>query len=358
MSPFGTYLMQFLKTYGHITNAYDFKSNKIKISDGQLKIPKYNEYSLLMLNNYTIIQLRVFTKRYNVNLTGNKPFLLFYLYIYLRLSNSAVKIQQMFRGKLYKNLYAKYVKTHGPGVNRKHCTNTSDFYSLEDLTTMSNNQFFSFKDKDGFIYGCDILSLNHLIKISPTNVYNPYNRMIINPSVILNLKDKIRLSELLNIPITIEITNDLSKDANKQIEQRALGLFQTINEYGNYADFKWFMNLTRIKLIKMLRELIDIWTYRAQLSNIQKINIFPPHGNPFVNLPDFENLNALFNLNELRNIWLNIIDAMLNAPTSNDNKTLGIYYILGSLTIVSDAAALSIPWLYESFQHNTINSFI
>ena len=93
-------------------------------------------------------------------MTGNKKELISRIYAFLLLSNSVVKIQKIIRGCLQR----KYTKYHGPALkNRLLCTNNFDFLSMEQLTEIPKEQFFSFKDGDGFIYGFDILSLHNLI---------------------------------------------------------------------------------------------------------------------------------------------------------------------------------------------------
>ena len=49
---------------------------------------------------------------------------------------------------------------------------------------------------------------------------------------------------------------------------KCLELFQYMDELGNYTDCKWFTSLNRTQLIKFVRELMDIWEYRAQLDDM------------------------------------------------------------------------------------------
>ena len=39
-----------------------------------------------------------------------------------------------------------------------------------------------------------------------------------------------------------------------------------MDSLGNYTDSKWFTDLNKFNLIKFLKELLDIWNYRANLS--------------------------------------------------------------------------------------------
>jgi hypothetical protein len=38
----------------------------------------------------------------------------------------------------------------------------------------------------------------------------------------------------------------------------------------------------------------------------------------------------------------------VNSGIDRDNKCLGAYYVLGALTLVSEDAATSLPWLYQA----------
>ena len=85
----------------------------------------------------------------------------------------------------------------------------------------------------------------------------------------------------------------------KSIELRTLTLFQNIDALGNYSNAQWFLNLGKPQMIKMIRELIDIWSYRAPLSMETKKAICPPTGNPFTRLVNFHQLHTIENIDEI-----------------------------------------------------------
>ena len=86
----------------------------------------------------------------------------------------------------------KYISYHGPALkNRLLCTNNFDFLSMEELTTIPKEQFFSYRDSDGFIYGFDILSIHSLIYKCNGIIQNPYNRKPISSETIENYKNLI-----------------------------------------------------------------------------------------------------------------------------------------------------------------------
>ena len=101
-------------------------------------------------------------------------------------------------------------------------------------------------------------------------------------------------------------------------------------------------------------QLRDIWEYRAQLSNEAKRNIYP-HGNPFSGFN--RNILRTKPISVVQKAVLNIISKFINYAINNEAKSLGTFYVLGSLTLVSNEAATTMPWLYESFftNNNIIN---
>lgn len=314
-----------------------------KIDNEVVYIPKFNESKYLLKYNYNIQHLKLFAKSYKLKISGNKLQLISRIYSFLYLSEKVIKIQKIIRG----NIQRKYFRYHGPAFkNRKLCTNTFDFLSMDNIIDIPKEQFFSFKDEDGFIYGFDVLSLHNLIYKCNGSIKNPFNTKPIQPKVIEELRILLRLSKILQIDIVTEIA-DVTKEISdkKFIELKALTLFQNIDSLGNYSNAQWFLVLNRAQLIKFHRELGEIWNYRAPLTLQTKRAICPPLGNPFFR---FNNLHEIENIDELRKIILEIMEKFVNTGIDKDNKCLGAYYVLGALTLVNNDAATSLPWLYQA----------
>jgi hypothetical protein len=320
-----------------------------KIDDSKLEIPTIYNYNYLMMYNFNSKQLKLFSKYHKIKSSGNKSEQLIRLYTYLYFSSFIIKIQKNFRGCLVR----KYKMLHGPAaLNRKLCTNQDDFITMEPIEEINYHQFFSYKDEDGFIYGFDLGSLYNLfLKTKNTeanNFQNPYNRNIIPKSITKNIKSIIKLSKLLKICINLKYEDDTQKlSFEKIVELRALSLFQNIDALGNYSNSHWFLSLNRNELIKFTRELYEIWNYRSQITNDTKHNICPL-GDPFHHFNMFyvHNETNLFNN---KNVVLNLLEKLVNTGIDKDSKTLGAYYVLGALTLVNTDAAVSLPWLYQSF---------
>ena len=324
--------------------------NPVKISDDNISIPTINNYHEITIYNYNLNQLKMFAKNYKLPVSGNKNQLITRIYSYLYFSSFIIKIQKNFRRMIIK----KYKSFHGPAAIKRYlCTNSDDFITMEPIKEINFHQFLSFKDSDGFIYGFDIISLHNLFLKSKDieSVRNPYNRNIIPEPVIKTIKSIIRFSNILKIHINLHYEDDTQNvSLEKAIELRALSVFQNINALGNYSDSQWFLSLNRIQLIKFVRELSDIWNYRTQLTNETKRNVCPPNGNPFINL-SIHYIHTESNMSNVKKVILEVMEKLINNGIDTDSKSLGAYYVLGALTLVNEAAALSLPWLFQSFSY-------
>jgi hypothetical protein len=326
------------------------KKPQEKVSDYNLVIPTGDNIELLFNYNYNKEQLKLFAKHYKLKITGNKNELVMRVFCYLTLSTHVIQLQKIFRGHLQR----KCNKYRGPGFkNRSLCTNTMDFFTMDEISSLPYTNFFSYKDKDGFIYGFDVVSLYNLVKNHGKglgDVTNPYNRNIITVQTITKMKSLLRLSRVLQIPIQLEIKDETEIPGEKLLELRVLSLFQNMDALGNYSVPEWFTSLNQASLWRFVRELNDIWNYRAQITNETKRNICPPNGNPFRNI----NLAQFFNnveLKESQKVVLEIMEKMVNSGINTDSRTLGSYYVLGCLSLVNDNAAIALPWLYQSFSY-------
>jgi hypothetical protein len=167
------------------------KTRKLnKIDNANVIIPTIHNYNVLFQYNYNIQQLKEFIKFHKLKQSGNKNELLNRLHNYLKLSFYIIKIQKMYRGHIQRI----YNSLHGPAYNNRDiCTNANDFFTMDDLSSIPNNLFFSYRDVDNFVYGFDVISLYSLITKSTGEVKNPYNRMKVPDEVIAKVKLFIRL---------------------------------------------------------------------------------------------------------------------------------------------------------------------
>ena len=320
----------------------------IKISDDNIIIPTMKNYNDITNYNYNVSQLKIIAKNYKLKISGNKNELMSRIFSFLYLSSYIIKIQKVFRGHIVK----RYIKLHGPAaIKRNLCTNSTDFVSMEPLEEIKFNQFLSYKDEDGFIYGFDITSLFNLFSKNGNINNNPYNRNKIPDTILKNIKTLLRLSKILKITIVLDLEDETpSISEEKVVELRALSLFQNIDSLGNYSNCNWFLSLNRNQIIRFVRELADIWSYRAQLSVETKRAICPPNGDPFRNL-NMSVIHISQNFNIVRKVVLEVLEKLVNTGVDKDSKSLGAYYVLGALTLVNQDAATSLPWLFQSLNY-------
>lgn len=317
---------------------FEMKLNEME----KISIPTKDTYKTTNFEKYNLKELKYISKNYKLKTSLRKDVLITNLKNLFLQNEKIINIQKMFRGWIVR----LWLKTHGPELKNRNCVNDSDFLTMESINEIDVTHFFSYQDEnERHSYGFNVLSFYHLIKNSKNNeVFNPYNRKIIDNTVIGQLHKMLRLSKILNIDINLILENNV--DVDKKIEFRSLDLFQSINELGNYSNHLWFNNLQKLQLIKFIRELNDIWCYRTQLSREIQQKICP-RGNPFRHINFFRIRDETFDI--LRDKILIIMEEMVYSGIDTDSKALGCYYILGALTLVSPHAAAALPWLYETF---------
>ena len=324
------------------------KRKKKSVTDKDFVIPKFSEYELLATNNYKVLQLKEMCRHYKQKVSGNKTQLVSRMYNYLRLSDSITVIQRVFRCHILK----RYNLARGPArIKRKLCVNETDFFTMEKLVDIPLSQFYSYRDSEDQIYGFTIMSLYNLLSKGDSSTTNPYNRQALPKYLRSDINLILKLAPSFGEEIEVDIEQEEELTPEKQLELRSLALFQNIDALGNYSDSSWFNTLTRTYLIRFLRELADIWTYRAQLSDHVKREICPPVGDPFraINLHGLPNLTIY----SLKRLCLGVMEHMVNRGTNESSRGLGANYVLCALTLVNVNAAQALPWLYQSVaQHD------
>jgi len=326
------------------------------------------EYEKMNTMKYTLADLRVLCAYYNIKKSGTKPDLTQRIHTFLKQTYFISRIQRIFKQFLSR----KYVKLCGPGyLHASKCVNDTDFYTFDKISEINPVELFTYFDTDNKIYGFHIASIFHLIISSYPTITNPYNRNVMCSITIKNVYEKLIYGSLLGFRVSIKLDdndddnvygNDLGHTSNlmnggvqvmsreKQEELHVVDLFQHINTLGNYSDSDWFISLQREDLIRFIRNIHDIWHYRANLSQEMKERISPPNGNPFILQNAHVNMNiiTLLTLAEIRTICISVIERITRRGVSREDQCLGAFYVLATLTIVNQDARNALPWLYEA----------
>jgi len=316
-----------------------------KVPQNEFVIPEFREYETILSVNYNCKQLRMISRKYRRKVSGNKTQLMSRLYNYLKFSHYANIVQKHWRGHSRR----RYNRLRGCPTERTKCVNKTDFLYFTDLEDIEDRQFFSFQDEDGFYYGFDMRSLYNLMK-REKSPRNPYTRMPIPPRVLGDIRACVRMASSFKENVKLDISApDPQISTAKRLELRTLSIFQQLDSYGHITDPTWYVSLDKTKLLRFIKELMDIWNYRAQLADHIKASIYPPNGDPFrrINM----HMLAQQDVNVVRRKVLDVIEALITRAMNAEQRAFGAYYVLTALTLVNSQAAGALPWLYESVMY-------
>jgi len=143
-----------------------------------------------------------------------------------------------------------------------------------------------------------------------------------------------------------ELNRTLEAIRSRPIDTRIIELFMEINLLGNYAECRWFTNLNRLCLARYYQFYYDWWYLRSRLNNETR--------NKICILDDpFSDVNLLYvypttTLEDFREACLRLMENMVYGTLDVEYRKLGALHLLSVLTVVSEDARQSMPWLYES----------
>ena len=318
-----------------------FNNNK---KNQSILIPEYKDYIHFDQNKYTLVQLKQICKYLKLKVTGNKHILYTRIYDCLKYNNYIIKIQSIIR-KLIILKYFDLKKKYSWKKNLNY-VNETDLYNLEPITDIDFYNFFGYTDKDNYSFAFSFYDLNKIITLTKRNcpILNPYNKNVIEQYIIDDFKHIYNMSVRFNF---VKSNKKFIARQNFNIKHKIVDLFQHFDDLGNYTNINWFLQLNKVKLIRYYKELMDIWNYRANLTMQIKMEICPPHGNPF----SYNPYNPTFrnkSINAIQEIVYNTMCNITKNSINEDRKILGTFYVLSALTLVSEDAAHSMPWLFHS----------
>ena len=318
-------------------------------------------------------ELKQYCRAHKLRVSGKKKDLIDRTNQHIHLNNMAIRIQAIWRGTCCRI----ELKCGGPALhNRTICTNEIDFSTLESVHDIPRDQFLSYTDPKGFVYGFDILSLYGLFKDMQINwrtytkrtVKNPFDRITIPTQIVKNSLRLIKKRKPIIYAFQLGDGGFKQMSQQRQLEQITIEIFQEINLLGNYAEYSWLYQLSPHSLRAFINELVDVFEYRVFISNDVKISIIPPNG-IFLSLPEHRSINEhlmqamllLDHGNEQDRIdgnliyqqqyktILNLVRKLIRKGIDRSHRCLGVSYFLGALTLVSTDAANALPWLYDCF---------
>ena len=365
-------------------------SNELKpiLKTNTLKIPSitYENYMRYpgLLKRHNVPALKQAMRGYKLRIGGIKADVIERLVNYFNTTASALRIQSCFRSWICRYI----VRLRGPAyMDKSICVNDTDFCSMEPLSEIESNYFFSFTDSKQFTYGFNVSSLIEMLKRSENinTVLNPYTRDALSPMILKNIVSLYNLSFILcpnfhktNLPYVIpkmtstnvmrarsrgidyapitrtinsieELTryNHIRQIRTTNQNNRISELFIEIDLLGNYTNKDWFINLEIRDYIRLYRTLYEIWYYRSNLSREVQNNICPYYA-PFDGIFTRPLLHSELGLEQIKTACLIVFENMVYSGINIEYRKIGTLHALSALTLVSLPARESMPWLYES----------
>ena len=310
---------------------------------------KKSDLDYMLNTQITIEDLKRISNKHGIKIKGKKNDKIYNFYNILLLKINVLKILNSWKNFIN----YKIMNLQGPAkFKRKICNNEEDFLTMENMKEIDPYYFYSFRDEDKFVYGFNLKSIKQMI--DKKQLFNPYNRKKLSRQIIDQITERIKYNNLGGYNIDKKVKEEKDNiiiNTNNQIRHKIMSLFQYIDTLGYYTNIEWFLNLSRELNIKFIKELYDIWNYRAGLNEEKKIEICPHcDGNPFRNINlTLLNIRTIPDIT-IKNMSIMIITNFLSPNTENDNgnKNISAMYILSALTLVSNDAADCLPWLYLS----------
>jgi hypothetical protein len=331
-------------------------------------------------------ELKSAAKRYKLHVSGKKELLIERIQKYYNNTKSAIKLQTTFR----RWLAIQMMRLRGPALKvRTECVNGTDFSTLEPITEIPVSKFYSYTDAtNNVIYGFDITSLIELMRQN-TTFQNPYNREQFNAKtkndiltlyrtsfiLVPNFKaenqpyrgsfpdNPTRLNRDRNARIALRVYNprinpiltetmfnqydSITQRRNQPIATRIAQLFIAIDRLGNYTNGDWFSNLDLRSYIRLYRYLYDIWYVRSGLS-YETRSLICPYSCPFEGIFTGRTLYSEVTYPQMQTACVIVFENLVYSGVSDEYKTLGAFYAMSALTLVSPEARHSMPWLYEA----------
>ena len=276
------------------------------------------------LYRYKVPDLKRMARENGLFVSGTKPQLIVRIHANFNRIKCVVRCQANIR----RNLCVRKITMRGPALKQQHrklCVNDTDFFTLESLHEIENKDFFSYMDDKG-------KTLRHIITL------------IGKPNA--KTEDEMEL----------EMFNKLNVLRTKPISTRITDLFYEIDRLGNYTMPSWFSSLTRDQCIYFYKRIEELWNFRAELQNDAKRSICP-FFNPFryrlgrysgyINTTREQQLTE----GDCKKMCIILMENLIYTGVDDLSKNLIAAHVLSALTLVSNDAKTTMPWLYDSIMY-------
>ena len=128
--------------------------------------------------------------------------------------------------------------------------------------------------------------------------------------------------------------------------QLVLSTFQKFENLQFIMDISWFTSLNLYKLKHLYRVCEDIWNYRAQLTNEQKLKIVND-GRLFTIPVNVVNKFNYTKFTYLKHVILDNFNRVVSEGETDNDKKLGAMLMLTGFVEISQDVLNAYPWLSQ-----------
>ena len=224
------------------------KKIKIKVKK-KLEVFTYDDYinNEIVMKSYTIPILKQVCKNNKLHISGKKAVLIDRITTCFERIRNAVIVQKYTRKQFVKKILKKHKEFN---EQRSHCTNNTDFSTMEPLHEISNEYFYCYTDIDNFVYGFDITSLISMLR-STRKLFNPYTR---TP---FTRKHKNEIIHIYNLSLLVfQRMREINKPYKVIVQsntERSINRYRNLinritNEFNSNMEVSSYLNYRPIKI--------------------------------------------------------------------------------------------------------------
>ena len=268
--------------------------------------------------------------------------------------------------KCKRAIVARWLQLHGPALcDRKSCVNDMDLMG-DDIEDIPMDQLFSFQES-GFVYAFDIATFGSLIvKGFPRRTTNPYTRESIPMEVLKEYKRLLAYSTMLGrVFSVIHSSNTEQVSQHRTVENGVVDVeipmsmeeidfeisstMYIADSYGYYTNPAWVTGMSVDNLKRFMDDMVEIFTYRANLSRNAMMRVIHPSGLLVPNPQEFRSwLRSEVDARVIKQKASELMKKLVMSGAERSDRELGTIYMLTALTLRCQQAATAMPWLYES----------
>ena len=182
-----------------------------------------------------------------MHISGKKAVLIDRITTCFERIRNAVIVQKYTRKQFVKKILKKHKEFN---EQRSHCTNNTDFSTMEPLHEISNEYFYCYTDIDNFVYGFDITSLISMLR-STRKLFNPYTR---TP---FTRKHKNEIIHIYNLSLLVfQRMREINKPYKVIVQsntERSINRYRNLinritNEFNSNMEVSSYLNYRPIKI--------------------------------------------------------------------------------------------------------------